>query len=250
MPAHPRRRIAAAAAVAAAVLAAVACAGCAAEAGSGDAPGAAGPANGAPLTAARLESALLPRIDGYTPFGEPESGEYGSLRAVQQGRRLQQAATLDKPECARVTPGFADDARVQRAPAASVAFARSAGLTVHEMLIALPPDIANDHLDYRVPRSCRRYRARIDGQSFTYRVVERDSGDAGTGIGDASRTVGVAVTTAAGGSGGPRHTKIWHVAFRGGGYVGFITLSGARADRARAEQLARAAFEQVERSLP
>jgi hypothetical protein len=232
------------------------CAGQGGEAKAGGPPGGApaadpaGPVAGSGVTAARLGSALLPRIPGYTPFGQPESGAYAALRSVRQGSALQRAATLDKPECAQATQGLAGDDRVRRAPAASVSFARSSRLTVHEMLIAVPADVAAERVDYRVPESCRSYRARIDGQSFGYRVLERGASASAAGgqLGAGSRTVGIAVSTKS--DGARQQTKIWHVAFRDDGYVGFITLSGALAERAEAEDLARRAYAEAERTLP
>jgi hypothetical protein len=205
------------------------------------------PANG--ITAERLEGALLTRISGYAPFGRPESGEFGTLKSMRQGSQLQQAATLDKPHCAGVSAVFgADDGRVAKAPAASVVFARALQLTMHELLVVLPPDVAAARVAYRVPKSCRTYRARIgDGEWFTYRVVE--SGDsARERLGTTSRTVGVSATSGSGGA--ARRTKIWHVAFQDGGYAGFVTLSGPRATRSDAEELAARAREEAERVIP
>jgi hypothetical protein len=244
----------AAALVAASAIVAVVGTGCTGWGGDDAGPGGARPtprptpaATG--VTAERLEGALLTRVPGYAPFGHPESGELGALKSTQQGNQLQQAATLDKPHCAGVARVFGDDdSRVRKAPAASVVFARAPQLTMHELLVALPAEIAAARVGYRVPDSCRTYRARIgDGGWFTYRVVE--AGDsAAERLGTTSRTVGIAATTGSGGA--ARRTKIWHVAFLDRGYAGFVTLSGPRATRSDAEDLAVRAHEEAERIIP
>jgi hypothetical protein len=198
-------------------------------------------------TAKRLESALLVRVAGFTAFGRPESGALGELKSVRQGAQLQRATTYDKPRCAKANQAFTDDPRVRTAPAASVAFAQAPELTAHQLLLAIPADVAAAQIGYRVPESCRRYRARVgeDGEWFRYRVVER--GKPAAGLGEKSRTVGVAARAGSGED--TAETKIWHVAFQGDGYVGSITLSGPRATRAGAEELARTAFKEADQAL-
>src|SRR3954470_1349408 len=80
------------------------------------------------FTAVQLQQALLFEIPGYRRTGEPDSGEYGSLSAIQNFNRLHSQVRLDKPQCAPTGRGFS--VTEQHAPAALATFAKRNGQTV------------------------------------------------------------------------------------------------------------------------
>lgn len=217
---------------------AAAAAGC----GGGDAPGAdqafSGPAPGTGYTSDQLQQALLTDVPGYQRAGEPESGEYGSLDAIQNFNQLQDQVKLDKPQCADTAQGF--DSEQQTAPAAITIFTKGSGQNATEMLMRVPEETANHQVAIRVPASCRSFRARVGGQWSTHRVVEATHGR----LGEGSRTVGVATSS------GTSQVKTWYVVLKGRGYLAAITLYGPNVTRVAAEQLARRAYDQAERILP
>jgi hypothetical protein len=237
-----RRTVAAVASAAAATLAATTVlAGCAKGASSGlpeEPPGGRVPA-GTGYSADQLEQALLPGITGYQRAGQPESGDYGSLRAVQSLAQLQRQIKLDKPQCAAATRAFAASRDVQGAPAAIVSFQKGFGQYATESLLTLPDALAERLVQVRVPASCRSFRSRIGGTSSAHQVVEATSG----GLGEGSRTVGVATVS------GSSRLKTWYVVLRSHGYLATVTLYGPAATRAEAERIAHRAYEQAERNL-
>ncbi|MEU6033799.1 hypothetical protein ABZ801_00150 [Actinomadura sp. NPDC047616] len=194
---------------------------------------------GTGYTSDQLEQALLPDVSGYERAGEPDSGEYGSLKAIQNFDQLQDQVTLDKPRCAKAAGRPA--AGVDRGtPTAIVTFARGNGQTATETLMAMTTDAAEQQVKARVPAGCLTFRTRVGSQWSEHRVFEAPPGTLGGG----SRTVGV--TTTSGGS----HTKTWYVVLRGRRFLATISLYGPNATRAEAEQLARAAYDQARRILP
>ncbi|GAA4139087.1 hypothetical protein [Actinomadura keratinilytica] len=193
---------------------------------------------GTGYTSDQLEQALLTEVSGYERAGEPDSGEYGSLKAIQNFDQLQDQVTLDKPRCANAAgrPADVDPGT----PTAIVTFARGNGQTATETLMAMTAAAAERQVKARVPAGCLTFRTRVGSQWSEHRVFEAQSGDLGAG----SRTVGV--TTTSGGS----HTKTWYVVLRGRRFLATISLYGPNATRAEAEQLARAAYDQARRILP
>lgn len=187
-------------------------------------------------TSGELAQALLAEAPGYRRAGEPDSGEYGSLKAIQNAARLQREAILDKPACGTSRPGGTVDGDV---PAALVSFT-GAGRTATETLMGMSAADAEKQINARVPPGCLRFRTKIGAQWSEHRVVETPRGD----IGEGSRTVGVATTS------GTARARTWYVVFRGRGYLGTVTLFGSTINHADAERLAREAYARAERVLP
>src|ERR1044072_5855320 len=71
-------------------------------------------------SADQLTQALLTEVRGYQQSGIPQSGQYGSLAAVQNSGEMQQAAKIDKPRC--LPRPLTADGSVRTAPAALAAF--------------------------------------------------------------------------------------------------------------------------------
>jgi hypothetical protein len=195
---------------------------------------------GIAYTSDQLEQALLTDIPGYERTDEPDSGEYGSLKAIQNFNQLQEQVTLDKPRCARATAGGTAASADRSTPTAIATFARGNGQTATEALMATSADAAEQQVKGRVPAGCLSFRTRVGSQWSDHRVVETPPGI----IGEGSRTVGVTTTS------GTSHTKTWYVVLRGRRYLATVSLYGPRATRAEAEQLARQAYDQAQRILP
>ncbi len=97
------------------------------------------------------------------------------------------------------------------ATAASVTF-KVGGNDVSELIAAAPGTAAASALAGRLPASCARYKATVDGKTVTYSVTE----SALTGIGKQAKVLNVA--SAAGGS-----DARWSLVYRGDGFVGAVT---------------------------
>lgn len=191
-------------------------------------------------SADQLTQALLAAIPGYQQSGIPQSGQYGSLAAVQSSGEMQQAAKIDKQRC--LPRALTADGAVRSAPAALAAFNRGdASLSVSEVLLAVGPDVAARQVRRRVPDGCRTFRVRV-GRRWSSATVTEPSG---ARIGEGSRIVGV--TTSAPGR---PVTRTWTVVLRSRGYLASVTLFGPSATQGEAERLARKAYQQAERILP
>lgn len=187
-------------------------------------------------TSAQLAQALLQQPSGYRRAGEPDWGEYGSLKAIQNASRLQREAVLDKPSCGKARPGgdVAGDV-----PAALVSFTGGRGLTATETLMGMSAADAEKQVNARVPPGCLKFRTRVGSTWAAHKVAEAPKGE----IGEGSRTIGVATVS----GGGP--TRTWYVVFRGRRYLATITVFGPGATRADAERLAGEALAQAGRVL-
>jgi hypothetical protein len=214
---------------------ATACGGSTGEPEAPEVPAA--PAPGTGYTSDQLRQALLLEIPGYQRAGEPDSGEYGSLSAIQNFNRLQSQVQLDEPRCATVGREFGVTQRT--APTAIATFTKGNGQTVTETLMRVSRNTADRQVRLRVPTGCRVFRARVGDQWSEHHVVE-----ASGRLGGGSRTVGVATTS------GASHVKTWYVVLKARGYLATITLYGPNVTRAEAEQIARHAYGQAERILP
>jgi hypothetical protein len=211
-----------------------------AEGRQGKPPGRAALA-GTSYTSDQLQQALLTQAPGYRRNGEPDSGEYGALKAIQNFGQLRKQVGVDKIACrAEGNAGPGGPPVDPGTPAAITSFTRGNGQSVTETLMAMDADDADRHVNARVPAECRTFRTRIGGQWATHRVVDAES----TLIGGGARTLGVA--THSGGS----SLKSWYVVVRGRRYLATISLVGPAATGAEAEQLARLADAQARRILP
>jgi hypothetical protein len=200
----------------------------------------AGPPTSEAYNADQLTQALLTDIPGYERSGVPQSGEYGSLTAVRNSLQMQQAAKLDKPQCASSTRTVSTEKAVWSAPSALTAFAKGGGQTVSETLMAVGPDVAAQQVGLRVPAACRSLRVRVGARWAAGAVVEAR----GTRIGEGSRSVGVSTTV------GTATVRTWYVVLRSRGYLATIALYGPGATQDEAERLAQQAYQQAERILP
>ncbi|GAA4238771.1 hypothetical protein GCM10022254_56070 [Actinomadura meridiana] len=191
---------------------------------------------GVGYTSAQLSQALLDRLPGYRRVGDPDSGEYGTLTAIQNAARLQRKTEVDKRDCGTGRVGATVKGDV---PAALVTFTKK-GLAVTETLMGMSAADAEKQVNARVPEGCLRFRTRAGASWAEHRVVETPKGD----IGDGSRTVGVATVSE------KIRTRTWYVVVRGRHFLATITLFGPTATRAEAERLARAALDQTGEILP
>lgn len=118
-----------------------------------------GPAEiaGVGYTSGQLAQALLTEVPGYRKAGEPDSGSYGTLRAIQNAARLQRQVVLDKPRCGTGGPDGSVPADV---PAALVTFAKK-GQTVTETLMGMSVADAEKQVNARVPAGCLRFRTKV-----------------------------------------------------------------------------------------
>ncbi|REE97511.1 hypothetical protein [Thermomonospora umbrina] len=196
---------------------------------------------GTGYTSDQLRQALASEYVGYRRAGEPDSGEYGSLKGIQNFAQLQRQVTFDKPECADATGvGIVGDPELRTVPAALSTFAKGTGQSAATTLMAVPASAAERHVRVRVPGKCKRFRTKVGGRWSDHEVLE--SGGGGLGMG--SRTVGVATTS------GGSAVKTWYVVLRGRGYLATVSLYGPTVTRTEAEQLARQTYDHAERILP
>ncbi|MCP2337835.1 hypothetical protein [Actinomadura rupiterrae] len=189
-------------------------------------------------TSDQLKQALLTDITGYQRVGEPDSGEYGSLKGIQNFSQLQRQVTLDKPRCANAAGAHATVDKT--VPAALTSFNRGDGQVVTETLMGMPDEAAQRQLALRVPADCMAFRTRVGTQWSEHRVTEIPGG----AIGKGSRTVGVSTVS------GNSNTKAWYVVLRGRHCVATVSLFGPNATRDEVEQLARQAYDRAEHYLP
>ncbi|MWA06833.1 hypothetical protein F8568_042120 [Actinomadura sp. LD22] len=224
-------------AVLATVAAASACGGSGGS-GGGTVPG---PARAAPAgtgyTSDQLGQALLQQVTGYWR-GEPDSGEYGSLKALRNAAQVRQEATLDKPKCADAQTGGRRQVAAD-VPTALVTFVKGDGQTATETLMGVADADAEKQVEARVPPGCLTFRTRLGDKWAEHRITETPRGD----IGNGSRTVGVATTI------GAQRMNTWYVVFQGRHYLGSVSVFGPNATRAEAESLARASVAQAHRIL-
>jgi hypothetical protein len=191
-------------------------------------------------TSDQLRQALLTDLSGYSRAGEPDSGEYGTLKAIQNFNQLQSQVKLDKPQCAAVSRAFSSSPEARNAPAAITTFAKADGQTVTETLMTISEATATREVKLRVPAACRTFRALVGDRWSTHQIIEATQ----TQLGSGSRTVGVATTS------GNTHVKTWYVVLSSRGYLASITMYGPNAVQADAEEAARQAYDQAERILP
>ncbi|WP_241661090.1 hypothetical protein [Thermomonospora catenispora] len=192
-------------------------------------------------TAAQLREALPTELVGYRRVGEPESGEYGSLRGIQNFNQLRNEITYDKPQCREMTgAATASDTALRTAPAAVVQFVKGSDQSVSTTLMAVPDEVAERHVRVRTPEGCKRFRTRIGRRWSEHRVVEAGAGNVGT----ASRILGVSTVS------DNAAVNTWYAVLRGRGYLATIAVYGPKVTRAEAEQLARQTYDHAERVLP
>jgi hypothetical protein len=186
------------------------------------------------FSAAKLRAALLTRVNGVGPASASATGDYTSIAARGAG---QQAAKGAPKACAQATETGLDAAVLAGANAASVAF-KVGGNDVSELLAAAPGTAAASALAGRLPASCARYKAAVDGTTVTYSVTESAVG----GIGKQAKALNV--SSAAAGS-----DAVWMLVYRGTGFVGAVTVVGPNSSQSAVRELGQQAYDYAAKSL-
>jgi hypothetical protein len=186
------------------------------------------------FSAAKLRGALLTRVNGVGPAAASATGDYTSIAA--RGA-VQQAAKGAPKACAQATETGLDSAVLAGANAASVAF-KVGGNDVSELLAAAPGTVAASALAGRLPASCARYKAAVDGKTVTYSVTESAVG----GIGKQAKVLNV--SPAAAGS-----DAVWMLVYRGTGFVGAVTVVGPNSSQTAVRELGQQAYDYAAKSL-
>jgi len=187
--------------------------------------------------ALRLRSALLTKINGIAPAMPAEFGSYSALPEVQATRQSMRGVAVTPSKCAQASVGGFNSPALGTSPAAVVTF-RVGRNGVSEVLVAPSHSAALAALTEQVPAGCERYRASLDGKSFTYTVRESWI----SGIGDQARMLNVH-------AGGYQQVNVWSVVYRGDGFVGAVTVVGPDATQAAVRQLGGQAYADAVRSL-
>ena len=209
-------------------------AGCTGSSGSHGASASLSAVKGDSFSASKLRAALLTRVNGVGAAAAATSGGYTAISAqVAAG----QSAGGAPKACAQAVATGLDEAVLAGATAASVTF-KVGGNDVSELVAAAPGTAAASALAGRLPASCARYKATVDGKSVTYSVTE----SALTGIGKQAKVLNVA--SAAGGS-----DAQWSLVYRGAGFVGAVSVAGPNASKTAVRQLAEQAYAYAAKSL-
>jgi hypothetical protein len=209
-------------------------AGCTGSSGSHGASASLSAVKGDSFSASKLRGALLTRVNGVGAAAAATSGGYTAISAqVAAG----QSAGGAPKACAQAVATGLDEAVLAGATAASVTF-KVGGNDVSELVAAAPGTAAASALAGRLPASCARYKATVDGKSVTYSVTE----SALTGIGKQAKVLNVA--SAAGGS-----DAQWSLVYRGAGFVGAVSVAGPNASKTAVRQLAEQAYAYAAKSL-
>jgi hypothetical protein len=217
------------------VVVGVSLAGCTSSSSSHGASAALSSAKGDSFSASKLRAALLTRVNGVGAASAAASGGYTSIAAQGAG---QQAAKGAPKACAQVTETGLDSAALAGATAASVTF-KVGGNDVSELLAAAPGTAAASALAGRLPASCTRYKAAVDGKTVTYSVTE----SALSGIGKQAKVLNVSAAAAAGSD------AVWSLVYRGAGFVGVVTVVGPNASQTAVRELGQQAYDYAAKSL-
>ena len=198
-----------------------------------------GPPASEAYNAAQLTQALLTDIPGYEMSGAPQSGQYGTLTAVRNSLQMQQAAKLDKPQCASSTRAVSSEKAVWSVPSALVAFVKGRDQTVSETLMAVGPDVAAQQVGLRVPPRAATSASPSAGagrpaRSWTAAAHDRRGIPDRRRLDDLRNDIGPDVVRRTALARIPRHDH--------------AVRSGATRDEA--ERLAQQAYQQAERILP
>jgi hypothetical protein len=191
----------------------------------------------AAYTARQLRGALIVKINGRSPAAPVESGAYGSLAEVKATRNSMRGVTVVPANCAQTTVTGFNSPAFANVPA-TVATFRVGNNGVSEVLLAPSPSTAALALGKQVPADCSRYRATVQGRTFTYTVREK----AVRGIGVAARVMNIEAT-------GPLTVNVWSVVYRASNFVGAVTIVGPAASQRVIETLAAQAYAHAVKTL-
>jgi hypothetical protein len=227
--------------VAVAALAALAVAGCSSgsptQATQAAAHSAVSTSPQAAYTASQLRSALIVKINGHAPAAPVESGAYGSLAEVKATKNSMKGVTVVPAYCAQTTVTGFNSPAFANVPA-TVATFRVGSNGISEVLMAPSSSTAALALGKQVPAGCSRYRATVQGRTFTYTVREK----AVRGIGVAARVMYIKAT-------GPVTVNVWSVVYRASNFVGAVTIVGPAASQNVIETLAAQAHAHAVKTL-
>ena len=191
----------------------------------------------ASYTAAQLKGALLTRIGGANPAAPAEAGDYGALPDVQTSKQTMNGVKVNPAKCAEATVTGFNSAAFTHAPASVVTF-RVGRDGVSEVLVSATPQIASTALGNKLSAGCQHYTATLDGRTFHYSVQESPF----AGLGDQARALNVKAA-------GYAEVNVWSVVYRGGGFVGAVTIVGPDATEASTKNLASQAYAYAAQSL-
>jgi hypothetical protein len=190
-------------------------------------------AKGDSFSASKLRAALLTRVNGVGAASPAASGDYTAISAQVAGGHPGGASKA----CAQATQTGLDSAVLAGATAASVTF-KVGGNDVSELIAAAPGTAAASALAGRLPASCTRYKATVDGKTVTYSVTESSL----KGVGKQAKVLNV--SSAADGS-----DARWWLVYRGAGFVGAVTVAGPNASQTAVRQLGQQAYSYAAKSL-
>jgi hypothetical protein len=211
----------------------VSLAGCTSSNSSHGANASLSAAKGNSFSAAKLRAALLTRVNGVGAASSAETGDYAKISAGLAGA---QSATGAAKACAEATQTGLDSAALAGATAASVTF-KVGGNNVSELVAAAPGTASASALAGRLPASCARYKATVDGKTVVYSVTESPL----TGIGKQAKVLDVSPAAGA--------DARWSLVYRGAGFVGAVTVAGPNASQTAVRQLGEQAYAYAAKSL-
>jgi hypothetical protein len=185
------------------------------------------------FSASKLRAALLTRVNGVGAASSAETGDYAKISA---GLAAAQSATGAAKACAEATQTGLDSAALAGATAASVTF-KVGGNNVSELVAAAPGTASASALAGRLPASCTRYKATVDGKTVVYSVTESPL----TGIGKQAKVLDVSPAAGA--------DARWSLVYRGAGFVGAVTVAGPNASQTAVRQLGEQAYAYAAKSL-
>jgi hypothetical protein len=188
-------------------------------------------------TAGQLRAALLPAVDRARPAAPAEAGRYATLPDVQTSRQTMTGVTVTPARCAQATMTAFHAPAFAAAPAAVVTFLVGRD-GVSEVLVSAPPRLAETALGGLLPAGCDRYTATVDGETFGYQAREVPL----AGLAKQARALNVRAAGYAG-------VNVWSVVYRGGGFVGAITMVGPDVSEQAVERLAIQAYATADRVL-
>jgi hypothetical protein len=191
------------------------------------------------FSAAKLQRALLTRVNGVAAVVPPSSGLYSSVSKASANKPTSGSVQVSPKACSgAATEGFGfDPTALAGAPAAAVTF-RVGTNGVSEVLIASSTKSASTALAGSVPAACAQYRETIGGKTYTYGVKEQPV----TGIGAQAKVLNVHTV-------GATADNLWSLIYRGKGFVGTVTVVGPNASEQAVQELGEQAYAFAAKSL-
>jgi hypothetical protein len=207
--------------------------------GGGGGHPAAAPSPSGGFSAAKLQKALLTRVNGVGAVTPPSSGLYSSVSKSGADKPASGSVQVSPKACSgAATEGFGfDPTALAGAPAAAVTF-RVGTNGVSEVLIASSTTSASTALAGHVPAGCTQYQETIGGKTYKYGVTEQPL----TGIGAQAKVLNVHAV-------GATADDLWSLIYRGKGFVGTVTVVGPNASEQAVQQLGKAAYAFAAKSL-